>query len=81
MELHIVSLNQKEQIDVIWVELQTMTGNIVIQPEHAPMILSLQPNSQIRFGFENSKQRVVNISSGFAHITRASVTILISSDL
>ena len=81
MQLQIVGINQKKDFNVVWVELQTKVGNIIIQPEHAPMIVELQPNSQIRFCLDNTKQESVLIAAGFAHVTRRDVTILISSNL
>ncbi len=81
MQLQIIGVNQKDVYQVTWVELQTKVGNFIIQPEHAPMIVELQPKSQIRFCLETSKQMVVDISAGFAHITRQDVTILINNSL
>jgi len=82
MQLQIVGVNQKELFSVSWVELQTKVGNFIIQPEHAPMIVELQANSQIRFCLENNKQAVFEIGAGgFAHITRQDVTILIHNNL
>ena len=81
MQLQIVGVDQKEQFNVSWVELQTQVGNVIIQPQHAPMILQLQPNSQIRFCLDSSKQKTIEITAGFAHITREDVTILINNNL
>lgn len=81
MQLQVLSVNKKEEFNVLWVELQTKIGNFIIQPEHAPMILELQPASQLRFCLDNTKQATLEISSGLVHITRNSVTILIDSQL
>lgn len=81
MQLNIVGIDLHEQYVVSWVELQTTVGNFIIQPEHAPMILQIQPNSQVRFCLDSSKQKVVEIAGGFAHITRESVTVLINNSL
>lgn len=81
MELQIVGVDQKEQFSVAWVELQTKVGNVIIQPEHAPMIVELQPNSQVRFCLDNTKQKTIEITAGLAHVTRKNVTILISNNL
>ena len=81
MQLNIVGVDQNEQYKVIWVELQTSVGNLIIQPEHAPMIVELQPKSQVRFCLDSSKQKTYELSAGFAHITRQSVTILIDNNL
>lgn len=76
-----MGVDRKEQFNVAWVELQTKVGNIVIQIEHAPMILELQPNSQVRFCLDNTKQKTIEVTAGFAHVTRQNVTILISNNL
>jgi F0F1-type ATP synthase epsilon subunit len=81
MQLQIIGINQKDLFNITWVELQTKVGNFIIQREHAPMIIELQPKSQIRFCLDTSKQMVFDISAGFAHITRKDVTILISNYL
>ena len=81
MQLKIIGIDQSEQFNVAWVELQTKMGNFIIQPEHAPMIIELQPNSQIRFCLDNSKQKTFDILGGFAHVTRTDVTVLINNSL
>lgn len=81
MELQIVGVDQKEHFSIVWVELQTKTGNLIIQPDHAPMILELQQKSQVRFCLDNTKQKSIEIAAGIAHVTRNSVTILIQSNI
>ena len=81
MLLSIIGINQKEEIKVNWVELQTKAGNFIIQPEHAPTILELETNTQVRFCLENGKQQKKHIPAGIAHITRTSTTILIDNNL
>ena len=81
MLLQLVGIDQKEQFNVTWVELQTLIGNIIIQPQHAPMILQIQQNSQIRFCLDSGKQKTIDILAGIAHVTREDVTILISNNL
>lgn len=81
MLLSIIGIDKKEQFTVNWVELQTKVGNFIIQPEHAPMILEIEVNTQVRFCLENGKQQKAFISAGIAHITRQSTTILIDNNL
>lgn len=81
MQLQIIGVDQKSEFKVQWVELQSVVGNFIIQPEHAPMIVQIQPKSQIRFCLDSSKQKTVDISAGIARIDRHSVTILIDSGL
>lgn len=79
MLLEMIGFDQHHQLEVQWVELQTKAGNLIIQPEHAPMILELQPNTPVRYCLETSKQNTVQLAGGIVHITRTSVTILIDS--
>ena len=81
MQLQIIGIDQKNEFRIQWVELQTVVGNFIIQPHHAPMIVEMQPKSQIRFCLDSSKQKTVEIAAGVAHITRTTVTILLDSGL
>lgn len=81
MLLEMIGFDQHHQLEVQWVELQTKVGNLIVQPEHAPMILELQTNSQIRYCLDSSKQNTMLLSGGIVHITRTSVTILIDAKL
>ena len=78
MELIISSPLQRNTHDVAWVELNSPIGNLVIQPLHAPMVLSLKKGSQVVYGLMSGKQDSFTITSGIAHITRESVLILVT---
>jgi F0F1-type ATP synthase epsilon subunit len=78
MKLNIISPTSKKIIDVAWVELNTVTGNYVIQPGHAPTFLTLAPNKDMTLCLTNGKQETFNVSQAIAEITRESVTILVS---
>ncbi|HJM68692.1 MAG TPA: hypothetical protein QGF02_01980 [Candidatus Babeliales bacterium] len=77
MELVISSPTQRNTHDVAWVELNSAEGNLVIQPDHAPMVLSLKKDSQVIYGLMSGKQETITISSGIAHVTRKSVLLLV----
>lgn len=78
MQLIIVSSEKKESIEVAWVELNTPTGNYIIQPGHAPMILALSPQQPFIYAHKNGKEEIVMVERGIAEITRTQVTILLS---
>lgn len=79
MQLNIVRPTGKKIVEhVAWLDIQTPEGNFVIQDEHAPMIISLLPDSQIIFSIASDKQEIVTVKTGMAHITFKSTTLLLS---
>ena len=78
MDLIINSPRQKKQLQITWVEFDTPDRNMIIQPQHAPMIVRLKENSEILYNVVTGKKEVVKITSGIVHITRDSVSIFAS---
>jgi F0F1-type ATP synthase epsilon subunit len=77
MQLKIVKPTQTQNFDIEWLEINTQVGNFLIQPEHAPMIVALAFNSDVKFLIKNSKQGSFKASQGIAHIERDLITLLI----
>lgn len=78
MELKIVSPEGTQVHKITWLELNTSAGNFVIQPEHAPMIVTLAPDKNVIFCLKNGKQETFAPTGGIAEITRNSATLLIT---
>ena len=78
MELKIISPEGMQTHTIIWLELNTSTGNLIVQRGHAPMIVSLAPDKEIIFCLENGKQESLIPTSGIAEITRKSTTLLLN---
>lgn len=78
MQLNIAMPTQKKSANIAWLDINTEVGNFIIQPEHAPMIIALLPNSQVMYCLNNGKLETINIKFGIAHITRKDVTLLLS---
>lgn len=78
MKFTIISPYEKTTYAISWIELNTPVGNFVIQPGHAPTILTLSPGEKITFGLANGKRESLIIKQGIAHVTRDSATILLS---
>lgn len=77
MKLNIVTSNNTDEYKISWIELDTPTGNIVIQEQHAPCILELKSNEPILFQLSTGKQKSITIQHGFAHVLRDKITIII----
>jgi F0F1-type ATP synthase epsilon subunit len=78
MQLFITNYTQKKVVRIVWLDVDTPTGNYVIQPAHAPMILTLTPNSRVSYCLTNGKQESLDIKHGVAHISRNSVVLLVN---
>jgi F0F1-type ATP synthase epsilon subunit len=62
---------------IAWLEINTPQGNFVIQPGHAPMIITLSSNESMIFCLENGKQESITITDGIVHINRTEILILL----
>ena len=78
MELTVITPNQTSRFSIVWLELNTPTGNMVIQPGHAPMILILAPNQSTIFRLKSGKQESIVIRHGIADIRRNRATLVIN---
>lgn len=77
MELTIITPEKKEHFTIAWLELNTPSGNRIIQPGHIPMIVSLVAHKPFLFSLSDGsvKERIIH-APAFAHITRNYATIL-----
>jgi F0F1-type ATP synthase epsilon subunit len=66
-----------EEYTISWLEIYTPRENIVIQKDHAPCILELKPNETILFQLNTGKQKTILIHSGFVHVLRDYITIIV----
>jgi F0F1-type ATP synthase epsilon subunit len=78
MELHIISPEQTITHSVAWVEVETIAGNFVIQPGHAPTILLLSPDKELIFCLINGKQESLLVPRGIMQVSRTAVTLIIN---
>ncbi len=78
MLLKFISLSKSENFDINWLEINTDSGNYVIQPGHVPMIINVKDNSQIIFSLNNKEkeQKTFVLKRGIVHIQRKEICIL-----
>jgi len=80
MELTIISPLRTQLFKIAWIELNTPVGNFIIQPGHAPTILSLTPDQKITFCLANGKRESLFVPQGITEITRTSTTIYLNKE-
>lgn len=80
MQLHIISPTSKKSIRVAWLEINTTQGNFVIQPGHAPCIMTLAHNERFTYCLTSGKRESVPVTHGIVEIDRTGVTILLDKE-
>ena len=79
MKLLIISPQHQESYIIEWVEVNTPQGNLVIQPGHAPLIVTLVSHKDITFLLKTGETHSMRLERpGFLEIDRNSVTALIN---
>ncbi len=81
MKLSVISPHTIQYYPTVWIEINTPVGNLVIQKDHAPMVVEIQPNSEILLMQDNGKQLSILVRQGFIHITRDEVKLLITKEI
>lgn len=80
MKLSLISPHSFIEHNIVWVEINTPVGNMVIQENHAPMIVEIEPNSEILFMQQNGKQVSLVVVQGFLHVTRQEIKLLVTQE-
>lgn len=78
MELEIITPTSKETSKINWAEINTLSGNTILQTGHVPSIFSLTPGKEVIFEHINGERESILIQDGILHITRSSITIIIN---
>jgi F0F1-type ATP synthase epsilon subunit len=78
MELVINTPQYEGTYSVAWVELNTPTGNYVIQQGHAPAIMTLAPQKPIIFRLNTGKQENILVRHGVVKIERERVQVVMT---
>lgn len=80
MKLSVISPHAVVEHSIVWIEINTPVGNMVIQENHAPMIVEIEPNSEMLFMQPNGKQVSIIVVQGFIHITPKIIKLLVTKE-
>ena len=76
MKLIINSPTQEISHQVAWLEINTPTGNYVIQKGHVPTLMMLATNQPLTYRLQTGKEEAMLIEHGFVTIDRESARII-----
>ncbi len=80
MKLSVISPHAIIEHTIVWLEINTPVGNLVIQEDHAPMIVEIEPNSELLFMQQNGKQISMIVVQGFIHVMRQEIKLLVTKE-
>jgi F0F1-type ATP synthase epsilon subunit len=81
MKLVIVSPQQKNTYLIESIEAQTNAGNLVIKQGHAPIIMTIAPNTNLSFVLKTGEKIVIHVTRpGFLDVNRKSAIALLNQD-
>ncbi len=78
MKLTLNTPHHSAQYAVGWLEINTPTGNYIIQKGHAPMIVALSFGQPLIFRLKNGKQESFVVRHGIIRIDRTSATVVMT---
>lgn len=81
MDLTIICPSSQKRYLISWIEINTPKGNFVIQPGHAPMIMSLLKKRALTFALQNGTRESIIIQDGMISIDRLRATVITSQEL
>lgn len=78
MNLNIITPHTTDSYEIVWLEISTPVGAMIIQKDHAPMIIELVPGQEISFQLLSGKQQSIGIVRGFVHVTREYIKVIVN---
>jgi F0F1-type ATP synthase epsilon subunit len=80
VKFSVISPHSVVEHTIVWLEINTPAGNLVIQEDHAPMIVEIEQNSELLFMEHNGKQISIIVLQGFIHVTRKEIKLLVTKE-
>ena len=77
MNLFVITAHKSEQLSIAWLEIDTPSGNFVLQEGHAPDIFVLSENQPLTFRLANGKTQTLYARHGIVECSRDTIKLLI----
>jgi F0F1-type ATP synthase epsilon subunit len=78
MLLTILSAKEKKVLSIAWIEVETASGNFVIQQQHIPTVLAVLAHQPITICLANGKQESFISPGGILEIQRNTALLLLN---
>jgi F0F1-type ATP synthase epsilon subunit len=80
MKLQIIRPTSSQALEINWLEAQTTEGNLVIMPEHEPIIVLLAPNKELSIELWDCTRTIMTIAGGILEVSRNAITLIITHE-
>ncbi len=77
LELNFITPTSNRTINVVWLEIETARGSLIIQRGHAPLVATLQRHREIRFENENGVIEAIELAGGVVEVRREGAIVVI----
>lgn len=77
-DLTIITPTSNKTIPIVWIEINTSTGGMIIQKGHCSTISILKENKEFFFKTEQGAVESMEVTGGIAEIKKDAVTIIIN---
>lgn len=76
-ELEIVKQNESKKISVLWVEVESPTGNFVVGPNHSPLVSLLKYRGILKYQEYNGPEASIDTYGGILKVEENRTIVLI----
>ena len=81
LRLHIISSVSAEVLKVVWIEVQSPTGQFIVGPNHSPLISLVTPQSKLMYKKLDGAMGMFTIPGGIFRVEDNEAVILLDSPI
>ncbi len=80
MKLTVMSLQEKSEHEIVWIEVNTPDGNFIIQPGHSPTTLIVSAGKEFTYCLKTGKHELISIEkTSILQVHRHSALLLLTT--
>lgn len=80
IQFTLLSPTSSKTMDINWLEIQTLEGNFVIKPGHAPLIVVAAPNKELTIELSDGSVTMMSIAGGILEVNRTTALLLLTHE-
>lgn len=76
-ELEIVRQTETKKVSILWVEVQSPTGNFIVGPEHHPLVSLLKHKSKLTYKAYSGGETSIDVYGGLFKVANNKAVALL----
>lgn len=77
LELEIISRTESKKINVLWLEVESPTGNFVVCPDHSPLVSLLKDRGKLRYEEYQGNEQSIDTYGGILTVDGNKATVIL----